>query len=356
MPPFLCFDFGYNIGPLTLGIKLMRLLAPGLLLSLAPLFAFANDEPSENQLAKQCILNELAAGDESQTLAEVKKKCIQIADMEKMSAIDKRVIREKVTTNNPNVITPHKRNYILPVTYMDRPKNTPAARDPNLKGAPLDDLEAKFQLSLKVPLYQSKSDIDQAFYFGFTMQSYWQLYNNDISSPFRETNYQPEVFWMNLLDDENRLWGDEMGIAIGFEHQSNGRNIPLSRSWNRIYANLFWEHNGLVFSFKPWYRIPEEEKRNPEDPTGDDNPDIHEYMGHFEFASVYRYEEHEFTVMLRNNLKSDNKGAVQLDWSFPAWGRLRGYAQYYNGYGESLIDYNQHIERFGVGILLTDFL
>lgn len=275
----------------------MRLLASSLILSLASSLAFANDDPSEKELAKQCILNELAAGDDSQTLAEVKKKCLKITDMDDMSAIDKRVIREKVTTNNPNVITPHNRNYILPVTYMDRPKNTPAESDPNLKGAPLDELEAKFQLSLKVPLYQVKSDIDQAFYFGFTMQSYWQLYNNDISSPFRETNYQPEVFWMNLLDDENRLWGDEMGIVLGFEHQSNGRNIPLSRSWNRIYANLFWEQDGFVFSFRPWYRIPEEERRNEDDPTGDDNPDIDDYMGHFEFATIYRYEEHELSLI-----------------------------------------------------------
>ena len=84
--------------------------------------------------------------------------------------------------------------------------------------------------------------------------------------------------------------------------------------------------------------------------------DIADYMGHFEFTTVYTKRNHEFSLMLRNNLKSDNKGAVQLDWSFPAWGRLRGYAQYFNGYGESLVDYNQHVERFGVGILLTDFL
>ena len=56
----------------------MRLLAPGLLLALTSSFALANDTPSEKELAKQCILNELAAGDDSQTLAEVKKKCLKI--------------------------------------------------------------------------------------------------------------------------------------------------------------------------------------------------------------------------------------------------------------------------------------
>ena len=66
--------------------------------------------------------------------------------------------------------------------------------------------------------------------------------------------------------------------------------------------------------------------------------------------------EHEFSFMTRNNLNSDNRGALQLDWSFPMWGRLRGYAQYFNGYGESMIDYNADIQRFGIGILLTDIL
>ena len=128
------------------------------------------------------------------------------------------------------------------------------------------------------------------------------------------------------------------------------------RSWNRLYANFIWEKDGFVFSFKPWYRLPEKAKENILIADGDDNPDIYKYMGYFEFSGAYRYNEHEFSFMARNNLNSDNRGALQLDWSFPIWGRLRGYAQYFNGYGESLIDYNVDIQRFGVGFLLTDIL
>ena len=70
-------------------------------------------------------------------------------------------------------------------------------------------------------------------------------------------------------------------MSLGFVHQSNGRSQLLSRSWNRIYADFIFEIDDFSFSFKPWYRLPENEKSDPLDPVGDDNPDIEEYMGKF---------------------------------------------------------------------------
>tara|TARA_Y100001956_G_scaffold2885_1_gene2918 strand:- start:859 stop:1872 length:1014 start_codon:yes stop_codon:yes gene_type:complete len=309
-------------------------------------------------LVKQCVLNELISADDDTKVADVREKCSQLAN-KPFSSLDKRMARERVTQKNRNVLTPHNRNYILPVSYMRNPNNRPfdgLRAITEQEGESLDNFEVKYQLSLKVPVYTGFSDPDQAIYTAFTLKSYWQFYNKDISSPFRETNYEPEVFWVNFLDDENVLWGDEMALVLGLSHQSNGRSQPNSRSWNRIYANFIWENRGFVFSLKPWYRLPEDDKLDVLEADGDDNPDIHKYMGHFEFSGVYRFKEHEFGFMVRNNLHSDNRGALQLDWSFPIWGRLRGYAQYFNGYGESMIDYNADIERFGIGILLTDIL
>jgi len=339
----------------------LRSLVFGTLLSGLSFTAFAETPNNQDEidLVKQCILNEIIGGDKNQTVEQLRTRCAKLDAAKQLSSLDKRVARERVSEKNRNVLTPHHRNYILPVSYISSPNNRPfdGLKDIDQEaGEPLDNFEVKYQLSLKVPIYNNFSDSDQAIYMGFTLQSYWQFYNKDISSPFRETNYEPELFWINFLDDENVLWGDEMAVVLGISHQSNGRSQPNSRSWNRLYANFIWENNGFVFSFKPWYRLPEDDKPTPLDAKGDDNPDIHKYMGYFEFSGVYRYEEHEFGFMTRNNLNSDNRGAIQLDWSFPIWGRLRGYAQYFNGYGESLIDYDADIQRFGVGILLTDIL
>ncbi|MFT6266695.1 MAG: phospholipase A1 [Oleiphilaceae bacterium] len=175
-----------------------------------------------------------------------------------------------------------------------------------------------------------------------------------MSAPFRETNYQPEIFYLTATNWHP--FGGSTGVTIGMEHQSNGRSQLLSRSWNRVYTSFMFEKDNFALSLRPWYRIKEDEKENPNESDGDDNPDIEKFMGHFELRSAYRWNDHEFSLMGRNNLRSDNFGAVELGWSFPLTGHLKGFVQYFNGYGESLIDYNHNTERVGVGILLTDLL
>lgn len=309
-----------------------------------------------NSNYNNCVLSGVRDSPKNITVEEIRSACQQHLTPRADSDILKgRRVAEQLASKNRRALVPHQRNYLLPATYAVDPneKPVPPAFSAFFSDEDLDNIEMKFQLSLKYQFAQSVFMNNDSMHVGFTTLSFWQAYNSSISAPFRETNYEPEVFWTAPVE-----WAplglDASEIAIGFTHQSNGSAGTLSRSWNRIYANLTWETGNYVFNFKPWYRIREDKKDNPLDPEGDDNPDIEQYLGHFEFSTVYRNDNHEITMLIRNNLRSENRGAIQLDWTFPIWRGLKGHAQYFNGYGESLIDYNQQVERIGFGLLLTD--
>lgn len=266
------------------------------------------------------------------------------------SILRDRLKKEEVITYNQFAITPHKPNYILPVSYNDNPNTnlyTEQAPDNKLADS-LDNYELKFQLSFKIPLVKEFIFLDSSLWFAYSQVAFWQMYNLDVSSPFRETNYEPELIWVNKTDF--KIFGFENSfITIALNHQSNGQAKPLSRSWNRIIANFIMEKNNLILSIKPWYRFPE----NSED---DGNPDIDKYMGYSEFSALYKYKEHLSTIMFRNNMRSENETTAELTYTFRFSERFKGIAQYFNGYGESLIDYNHRVSRIGVGILITDWL
>jgi phospholipase A1 len=271
------------------------------------------------------------------------------------SLVIERIERERAVQDNASVLLAHRRNYFLPVTWARQPNNAVFENDSDFNES-LDNFEAQFQISLKLPLAEGLFSENDALFAGFTLRAFWQVYNTDVSAPFRETNYEPEIFWLMPVP-WTIFGGDATLVGLGLSHQSNGRSLPYSRSWNRAYVTLIWERWRYVFHLQTWWRLPEDEKDDPLDPRGDDNPDIEDYMGNFEFTVAYREFDNEFSVLLRNNLDLDeNHGALQLDWTFPLRGRFRGYLQYFNGYGESLIDYNAHIQRIGIGILLTDLL
>lgn len=273
------------------------------------------------------------------------------------SLIESRVKDESLTSELPFVLTPHKVNYLLFATYNNSPNIKPFLEEAQQAGIKpeIDNYEVKFQISFKFPLMHNVFGDNGSLFVAYTNQSYWQLYNKDISSPFRETNHEPEIFMVFNNDWEiagmiNSFW------IVGAVHQSNGQTIGRSRSWNRIYGTMVFDGGPFALLGKVWWRIPEDEKKYQDDPRGDDNPDIEDYMGNFELSGVYGLDKHIFTMMLRNNLSSPNYGALELTWSYPIMGNLRLYTQYFNGYGESLIDYNAHTQRFGIGVSINDIL
>lgn len=268
------------------------------------------------------------------------------------SALQQRRVLEELTLDNPFVITPHRTNYLLPLSYNDHPNMAPYPPGEQ----ELDTIEVKFQFSFKLPLARDLFHDNGRLYFAYTNLSFWQAYNSDVSSPFRETNHEPELFI--TVDNDWKIFGmTNRANSFGIVHQSNGQSGTLSRSWNRIYGLFMFDRGNFLLALKPWYRIPEKDKTSPTDPDGDDNPDIDKYLGYGELYAAYKWNRQTLGLMLRNNLRrSDNMGAIQIDWTFPISSRVKGYLQFFNGYGESLIDYNSSVSRVGLGVLLTDWL
>lgn len=271
--------------------------------------------------------------------------------------IDK-VRTEMLASENPYVLLPHRPNYFLPLTWQARPSNTELRRALNQfsnDDVPLEDgydhLEAIVQLSLKYIIAEDVLGNFSRIELGYTNRSFWQVYNSDISRPFRETNHEPELMISWMLKDQIVDY-----VRLSLNHQSNGQTSTLSRSWNRIIGETAFIVGSGVINTKLWWRIPEGKEADPEDPKDNDNPDIDDYMGYGELNYVKLMERHQFSMMVRNNLDfSENRGAVELGYSFPLTKKMKGYVQYFNGYGESLIDYNRYQERIGVGIKLTDW-
>jgi phospholipase A1 len=246
----------------------------------------------------------------------------------------------------------YKPVYVLPAFATSNQNNQPHSPNPDntvVGSEQLDNVEAKFQLSLKTKVWQGVFGDVGDVWIGYTQSSRWQVYNTRLSRPFRETDYEPEA--MLMFDTHYRVLGwDGRLLGIGVDHQSNGRSNPLSRSWNRIVANVGFERDGWTVMVRPWWRIPEAA-------SDDNNPDISDYMGRGEVSIVHEWHGQEFGMLLRHSMRGGSRshGAARFSWSFPMAGNLRGYAEVFKGYGESMIDYNHNATYVGLGISLLDW-
>jgi len=230
---------------------------------------------------------------------------------------------------------PYKMNYLLPVTFDTQER------------ADREQFETKFQFSIEKPISYNFLGLDESISVAYTQKSYWQTSAD--SSPFRETNYEPEVFIQFPYKNSQTL----KGYKIALNHQSNGRNNNDSRSWNRIYLESYLQFSKLFVIPRVWYRIPEKSE-------DDDNADIDRFLGYGDLTLLYPYKKHTFSLLLRNNLRFDreNKGAAEFNWTFPlpefmATPNSYGFLQVFTGYGDSLIDYDEDINKVGLGIAFS---
>jgi phospholipase A1 len=253
-------------------------------------------------------------------------------------------------------LMPHRQSYLLvrKSFNVNNQPASPAIGHSTTTPYDFDALETKFQFSFKADIGSQKNinflGLKTLRLWGaYTQQSSWQMFNTRNSSPFRETNYEPELIATFGTGGASGL----KLVNLGLSHQSNGQHLPESRSWNRLYLQGGWEWGNTSVMARGWWRIPESTLKN-------DNPDIVDYVGRADLVARWEPADKSqaVSVLLRNNLDlPNNRGFMQVDWSMPvALGNsARLHAQLTSGFGESLIDYNHRQTTLGFGFSFREW-
>lgn len=253
------------------------------------------------------------------------------------------------------ILTPYKPIYVLPLRWSSAPNGMPRSGNPgeqynNTNNLDLNNLEAKFQLSFKMKIFQGLFWGHGDLWGAYTQKSHWQVYNATLSRPFREINYEPELI-LNFATNVDFFGLKNRLLGVSFNHQSNGRDLPYSRSWNRIIVQAGFESGDWQLYLRPWFRLPD--KRGT-----DDNPDITHYIGRGEAIGIYCYGNYTLTLTGSSNFQLNKtfRGYAEAALSYKIKGNLRGYFQVTHGHGETLIDYNNRQTTVGAGISLIEWL
>lgn len=255
--------------------------------------------------------------------------------------------------NGTFILSPYKPIYILPVRWSSLPNEDPYSGNGKPEyvappGTNYNNIEAKFQISFKTKIIQNIFWNNADLWVAYTQSANWQIYNNSLSRPFREMNYEPEVI-LNVPLHFKVLGFDARMFGVAFNHQSNGKSLPFSRSWNRIIFHAGFESGNWTVLIRPWLRLRA---------SKDDNPDIAKYIGNGDLTVTYSYGSNVFSFIGTNNLDFDKtlRGNANVSWSRTLQGNLRGYLQVTHGFGDTLIDYNNVQTTVGIGVSLVDWL
>jgi phospholipase A1 len=264
-----------------------------------------------------------------------------VVTTETPTLIESAVKKEKKILKEPFSIILYNANYIMPYYYTaDLMPN--AGNNPNT-GEPLKHTEVKYQLSFMIPIWQHIVSIKGhpiSLYGAYTQLSFWQLYQT--SAFFRETNYEPEMFLRMYL------WKSVL-IRSGFSHQSNGRGGEHERSWNRAFLAMEYSSDHWLFGAEPWILVLKA------DSVYRYNPDIAKYLGH-ELIYVGVKFPHDIKLFLElRNIERIKYFTQTLSLTIPLTNHLQFFAQVFNGYGQSLIEYNHQTTSVGVGFAVNQY-
>ncbi|MGO9245902.1 MAG: phospholipase A, partial [Verrucomicrobiia bacterium] len=216
---------------------------------------------------------------------------------------------------------------------------------------------AEFQVSLKYKLFALANDGNPLthLYFGYTQTSFWELFTRDPA--FYDTSYKPSAFLYYPDVFQNKFF--QLDLQLGGEHESNGRGGTEERSMNTMYlqpkATVDLPYN-LQFSLQPraWFYVD----------VGDNNYDMDQYHGYADLLSALTWLDPNSgeKIQLSNKLTIGDRGShagLLFDLRFNLAGVpvLRKFnpaiqVQYFTGYGQTLLQYNQASHALRAGLCL----
>ncbi len=267
-----------------------------------------------------------------------------------IKSISERWELDDSTRRGTFLLTSYKPFYVTAGRWSSSPNKQPYSENPAYSvPSPINynKYEARFQLSFKTKVLQrifwGKGDL----WVAYTQKAHWQIYNSKLSREFRELNYEPEII-LNFPVRYKLFGFTGRTFGAAFNHQSNGQDLPRSRSWNRILFHTSLERKNWQITLRPWIRLHDED---------DENPAITRYIGNGEITVAYGRPNNQVYLVATHpfTFRDINKGSAQLNWVFKIHGHLNGNLQVSTGYGETLIDYNHFQNTIGLGISFIDW-
>lgn len=216
---------------------------------------------------------------------------------------------------------------------------------------------AKFQISFKYRFLnfsrESSRKVPATLQFGYTQRSLWDI--DATSSPFYDTSYMPELFLESLapMPEDGSGGFTWLGYQAGFKHESNGRDGPISRS-----LNTFNLRAAMVFGpIDSWHLLVIPEVFAYLNESGN-NPNLRDYRGNAQLRLRLGKTQGPMLMATGRLGRDTSRSSIKLDLTWPFRTRLLSFEtyfliQYFNGYGESLLAYDQESEALRAGISLV---
>ena len=205
-----------------------------------------------------------------------------------------------------------------------------------------DNSDVKFQISISQRITKSILPFGTYLYLTYSQKCFWHVFKESL--PMYDLNFNPGIGIAKPLFNKGKYIGK---VSLMLEHESNGKDSIWSRSWNKISlgANVMITENLMVHG-KVWIPIID----------GQNNKDILDYCGIWQSGVSYTTSNKRFgwalTLVKRKGWNINHNIIFEFNWRFLKKGNQYLFLQYYNGYGEGLLDYKKHHNRIRVGIVI----